>query len=176
MVNAKKWIKSIEKVFCLTLIVALLLTAVHFLTIADKTAVCAEENIQSQAVMQDVETNAYLGTEADHPKDEADALESILLSLDEFMVPIIVAVLGFGSIYVIVLGVTLAKADGAEKREAAKKRMINFIIGIIAVVLLMALLKVVTANVHEVLDFLGYYDTTTTDGSSAAAKIMTNIK
>lgn len=44
--------------------------------------------------------------------------------------PILIVVAAAGSIYAIVLGVNMARADSTEKREEAKKRLINVIVGI----------------------------------------------
>lgn len=87
---------------------------------------------------------------------QVDNLKNIFLEIDEWLMPVIWTVLGFSSLYAIFLGVMLAKAEGADQREQAKKRMRNFLIGIVTVVLLMALLKVVTSNIDAVLNFIGY--------------------
>lgn len=90
---------------------------------------------------------------------QVDKLKAIFLEIDEWLMPVIWTVLGFSSLYTIFLGVMLAKAEGADQREQAKKRMRNFLIGIVTVVLLMALLKVVTSNIDAVLEFIGYGNT-----------------
>ena len=44
--------------------------------------------------------------------------------------PLLILVAAAGSIYAIVLGVQMARADSTEKREEAKKRLINLLVGI----------------------------------------------
>lgn len=46
------------------------------------------------------------------------------------LVPILVIVGAAGMIYAIILGVNMARADSTEKREEAKKRLINVIVGV----------------------------------------------
>lgn len=48
--------------------------------------------------------------------------------------PILIVVSAAGSIYAIVLGVNMARADSTEKREEAKKRLINVIVGIAIII------------------------------------------
>ena len=88
----------------------------------------------------------------------SNELKEVLQELDQWYFPVIATILGFSTIYVVFLGVMLAKAENADARQQAKKRMMNFLIGIVAVVLLMVLMKLVTSNIDAVLDFLGYND------------------
>ncbi len=90
----------------------------------------------------------------------SNELKAALQELDHWYFPVILTILGFSSIYIVFLGVMLAKADNADARQQAKKRMMNFLIGIVAVVLLMVLMKLITSNIDLVLDFLGYNDVT----------------
>ena len=55
--------------------------------------------------------------------------------------PLLIVVAAAGTIYAIVLGVNMARADSTEKREEAKKRVINVIIGMIIIVALILLLQ-----------------------------------
>lgn len=55
--------------------------------------------------------------------------------------PILIVVAAAGSIYAIVLGVNMARADSTEKREEAKKRVINVLVGMIIIVALILLLQ-----------------------------------
>ena len=61
--------------------------------------------------------------------------------LDGMLVPILILVGTAGSIYAIVLGVNFSKAESADKREEAKKRMINAIIGLVVTIVLLILFK-----------------------------------
>ena len=55
--------------------------------------------------------------------------------------PILIVVAAAGTIYAIVLGVNMARADSTEKREEAKKRVINVLVGMIIIVALILLLQ-----------------------------------
>lgn len=62
---------------------------------------------------------------------------------------ILVAVGTFGVIYSIVLGVNMAKAEDASKREEAKKRIINFVIAIVITIVLILVMKLVMDNLEN---------------------------
>ncbi len=78
--------------------------------------------------------------------------------LDSMLLPILILLGTAGSIYAIVLGVNYSKAESADKREEAKKRMINAIIGIVVTLLLLILLKLFTANVQTIVDWIKSFD------------------
>ena len=78
--------------------------------------------------------------------------------LDAMLVPILILVGTAGSIYAIVLGVNFSKAESADKREEAKKRMINAIIGLVVTVLLLILLKLFTANAQAIADWINSFN------------------
>lgn len=67
-------------------------------------------------------------------KDVANVIDSLTW-------PLIILVSSAGAIYAIVLGVQMARADSTEKREAAKKRVINVLLGVAIAVGLTLLLK-----------------------------------
>lgn len=79
--------------------------------------------------------------------------------LDAMLVPILILVGTAGSIYAIVLGVNFSKAESADKREEAKKRMINAIIGLVVTILLLILLKLFTANAQAIADWINSFST-----------------
>lgn len=54
--------------------------------------------------------------------------------------PLITLVFTAGLIYVIILGVQYAKAETSDKKDEAKKRIINACVGVVIMVLLLALL------------------------------------
>lgn len=78
--------------------------------------------------------------------------------LDAMLVPILILVGTAGSIYAIVLGVNFSKAESADKREEAKKRMINAIIGLVVTILLLILLKLFTANAQAIADWINSFN------------------
>ena len=61
--------------------------------------------------------------------------------LNNVLFPIIIVLASVGTIYAIYLGVMMAKAENAEKREEAKKRIINAVIALVIVVVLILLLQ-----------------------------------
>ena len=66
--------------------------------------------------------------------DIKDAINAVLW-------PILIVVAAAGTIYAIVLGVNMARADSTEKREEAKKRVINVLVGMVIIVGLILLLQ-----------------------------------
>lgn len=90
--------------------------------------------------------------------------------LDGMLVPILILVGTAGSIYAIVLGVNFSKAESADKREEAKKRMINAIIGLVVTIVLLILLKLFTANAQAIADWINGVAKTSSSSSAAAGK------
>lgn len=74
---------------------------------------------------------------------------TVLDAIDLVLFPALLIVASIGTIYAIIIGITMAKADSTEKREEAKKRLINVLIGIaitIALILLFKLLPTILDN------------------------------
>ena len=72
----------------------------------------------------------------------SDAISNVLW-------PILIVVAAAGSIYAIVLGVNMARADSTEKREEAKKRVVNVLIGMAIIIGLILLLELFMGPVLE---------------------------
>ena len=68
-------------------------------------------------------------------------LEPIVDVLNVILIPVVSLLATAGTIYAIVLGVQMARADSTEKREEAKKRVINVLIGMAIAVGLILLIK-----------------------------------
>lgn len=68
--------------------------------------------------------------------------------------PILIALGGAGAIYIIVLGVQFAKSESDEKRNEAKKRMINLAIGVVLILGLAAVCTMI--NWAEFIKIFGY--------------------
>ena len=83
--------------------------------------------------------------------------EPVVEILDAMLVPILILVRTAGSIYAIILGVNFSKAESADKREEAKKRMINAIIGLVVTILLLILLKLFTANAEAIATWINSF-------------------
>ena len=66
--------------------------------------------------------------------------------LQNLVAPILIVLGSVGVIYAIYLGVMLAKAENAEKREEAKKRIINVVIAVAITIVLIFLMYLFTNN------------------------------
>lgn len=67
-------------------------------------------------------------------------LDVIRKMLNEIMLPFLITVAAAGTIYAIWLGVQYSKSEG-DARGEAKKRIINFLIGFISIIVLLVLLE-----------------------------------
>lgn len=74
----------------------------------------------------------------------------ILKVIDDAMVPILICVIAAGTIYSVVLGINLAKAESSDKREEAKKRLVNAIVGFGVIIVLLVIMYVLAANIHKI--------------------------
>ncbi|MBQ8749400.1 MAG: hypothetical protein IJZ29_02920 [Clostridia bacterium] len=79
------------------------------------------------------------------------ALVPILELIDSALVPILIVLLSVATIYAVILGVNMARADSGEKREEAKKRLINFLIGAIIIIVLIAIIYALASNLDAIL-------------------------
>ena len=68
-------------------------------------------------------------------------IATVVDAIDTVMWPILIVAVAAGTIYAIVLGINMARADSTEKREEAKKRVINVLIGMVIIVALILLLR-----------------------------------
>lgn len=85
--------------------------------------------------------------------------DPVVQILDAMLVPILILIGTAGSIYAIILGVNFSKAESSDKREEAKKRMINAIIGLVVTILLLILLKLFTANADAIATWIKSFGT-----------------
>ena len=88
----------------------------------------------------------------------ASVFKPVVDILDAMLVPILILIGTAGSIYAIILGVNFSKAESSDKREEAKKRMINAIIGLVVTILLLILLKLFTANAQAIADWINSFN------------------
>lgn len=70
----------------------------------------------------------------------------IVDAIDFILWPILIIVGAAGSIYAIILGINIAKADSTDKREEAKKHLINVLIGLAVVIALILFFKLLVAD------------------------------
>ncbi len=73
-------------------------------------------------------------------------LKPIAKFLDDALIPVIIVVGALGAIWIIILGVNLARAETADKASEAKKRLINVVIALVAVLILIFLLAFFVTN------------------------------
>ena len=74
-------------------------------------------------------------------------VNNITSAVDSVLWPLLIVVGAAGTIYAVVLGVNMARADSTEKREVAKKRLINVIIGIAITIALILFFKLLTSTI-----------------------------
>ena len=96
----------------------------------------------------------------------ADIAKKIYVIVDSLLWPIfgIIAVLGI--VYAIVLGVNYAKAETSDKKEEAKKRIINAVVGVVVMLALIVILKVFVGNISAVQRWVN--NTSTNSNSSGS--------
>ncbi len=84
--------------------------------------------------------------------------EKIVKPIDELfdvmIIPLLVLIGSAGLIYSIVLGVQYSKAENADKREEAKKRLVNAIIGFVVLLVLLVILRIFTNNAESISDWI----------------------
>lgn len=85
-------------------------------------------------------------------------VEKIVKPIDELfdviIVPLLILIGAAGTIYSIVLGVQYSKAESSDKREEAKKRLVNTIIGFVVVFVLLVVLRIFTNNITAIKDWI----------------------
>lgn len=96
-------------------------------------------------------------TDGDLTKGAGEISETVVKTIKNVLVPILGIVGAAGVIWAIVLGINMARADSAEKREEAKKRLISLIVGI---VIMVALIFFFLFGFDEVLKAVGVYEKT----------------
>ena len=68
-----------------------------------------------------------------------------------WLIPVIMILIGIaGTIYAIVLGLNFAKAENAEQKDAAKKRLINVVIGVLVIIIALLLIFIFIKNANSI--------------------------
>lgn len=88
--------------------------------------------------------------DTDAPEWVKNVINPLLEILDALLVPILIIIGTAGSIYAIVLAVNFSRAETADKREEAKKRMINAIVGLVVMVLLLVILQLFVSYAPDI--------------------------
>ena len=78
-------------------------------------------------------------------------LAPIVNFIESAMIPIIIVLLAISAIYAIILGVNMARAESAEQRDNAKKRIINFLIGAITIIVILVIVYVLAAKIDVIM-------------------------
>ena len=77
-------------------------------------------------------------------------LQPIVNFLDGLLIPLTIILAVAGAIWVIILGVGLARAESADKATEAKKKLINVAVAIVAIIIFIWLLTWFAANVQTI--------------------------
>jgi Na+-driven multidrug efflux pump len=73
-------------------------------------------------------------------------LGPIVDALNAILIPLLIVVATAGTIYAVVLGVNMARAEDADKRAEAKKRVINAVVALAIMIILILLLQLFASN------------------------------
>ena len=82
-----------------------------------------------------------------------DVVGPVVNILDSILLPVILVLGIAGLIFSIVLGVQYANADG-DKKESAKKRLINAVIGLIIALVILIAMKIFTAQAPNIAAYI----------------------
>ena len=94
--------------------------------------------------MMNVLSNSMLGKPGDITySDKWKWVADVTKAIQSVLLPLLILIATAGIIYVIILGVNLARAESADKQKEAKQRMVNFIIAIVVTIALVLLMYLV---------------------------------
>ena len=72
-----------------------------------------------------------------------------------WLIPVIMILIGIaGTIYAIVLGLNFAKAENAEQKDAAKKKLINVVIGVLVIIIALILIFIFIKNAYSIFNWV----------------------
>lgn len=83
-----------------------------------------------------------------------NVMEPILKLMQSVLVPLLILVGTAGSIYAVILGVNYSKAEDPGKREEAKKRLVNAILGIVIMIALLIILWLFTKYADSIVTWI----------------------
>lgn len=63
-------------------------------------------------------------------------VNTVVTAIQDILWPILIVVGAAGMLYAVIIGVNMARADSTEKREEAKRRLINVIVGLAIIIAL----------------------------------------
>ena len=99
--------------------------------------------------------NIFLGVDltSDRASKVGRVLDIFGKLLDEFLVPFLIAIAILGSLYGIWLDINYSRQEGEAKSDA-KKRIINFLIGFVCIIILLLLLRLYVNNADGIVDWV----------------------
>ncbi len=74
-------------------------------------------------------------------------VDTVANTIYDVLWPILIVVGAAGMIYAIIIGVNMARADSTDKREEAKKRLINVIVGLAIIIALILFLQLFISTI-----------------------------
>lgn len=93
-----------------------------------------------------------------------DVLRRVINYINGILAGLIALAVAIGVVYAIVVGVRMARANNAEEREEAKKKVIYTVVGIAVAVALMLVLIILKNQIPEWLGIDAFDTTETTSG------------
>ncbi len=81
-------------------------------------------------IISEAEWNDILGEEGSELRTKFGWVIDVVDSISYVLIPLLIIVGAAGIIYAVILGVNMARADSTERREEAKKRLINVIVAL----------------------------------------------
>ena len=96
---------------------------------------------------------SFMGIKSTKTTKIGRVLDVFAQLLDEFLLPFIIAIGVLGAVYGLWLGISYAKTEG-DARGDAKKRIINFLIGLVSVIVLIILLEIYTKQADVIIEWI----------------------
>ena len=81
-------------------------------------------------------------------------LNPIFSVLQSLLLPVIIILGIAGMVYAIVLGVQFARAESSDQRDAAKKRLINAVIGVVIMLVALIAMFIFVQNAPEIFNWV----------------------
>ena len=95
---------------------------------------------------------SLLGSDTENPFDDYTA--KLLQLVTDLLTPIFAVLATVGIVWAIVLGVQYMKAESTDKKEEAKKRMVNVIVGTVIMLVLVIILIMVANNIDSIVGWI----------------------
>ena len=83
-----------------------------------------------------------------------NVLNPVVELLSTLLQPLLILVATAGIIYVVILGVNYARAETSDKKDEAKKRIINAVVGLVITIVLLFLLYILIDNMPTIINWI----------------------